>query len=145
VAFIRGLAWHLFQAEFFCKTAHAVLFLEIDSSNLGHGAMGRSQRSRRVIPGFNDMNSVRESTLPTMRLHEVINERGKAYRSNVCYNLICRDYTKGTFIARTRIVKQLASLKTDMRNCFEEAATSTKYKLQVNAETEYRGGYLLEN
>lgn len=70
--------------------------------------------------------------LPTMRLHGVIVEGGKA--ANIIPfkpPLSLSEYTKGNFIVRARKASELEKLKGDVRKCFEGAATSTRCKIQL--------------
>src|SRR5579871_3143042 len=58
--------------------------------------------------------------------------------------LNCSDYTKGNFILRAQKPNELERLKSDVRNCFEGAATSTKCKIKVTVESEYKGSRILK-
>ena len=53
--------------------------------------------------------------------------------------LNCSDYTKGNFIVRARTAIELEKLKGDVRKCFEGAAISTRCKIQIAVESEYKG------
>ena len=101
-----------------------------------------------MIQAFININALKQSISPTMKVHGYIMEGGKdvstiPYWGHWNIWLICSDYTKGRFIIRAMTDAEMLKLKAEVTNCFKAAALSTRCKLKIAEKMEYKGTYFL--
>ena len=112
IAVMNTLACETLYIEFFGRAAHAA-----GEPEKGINAL------EAMIQSYNSINSLRQHTRETARIHGIITDGGQAAN-------VVPAYTAGNFIVRAESDDYLEELKKKVINCFSGAAKATGARLK---------------